>query len=110
MLGLGGVYCLVWFLHWWLRYLITEELKHVRRAGCLLGEEACIQWQPIKEDSFNHYILQISAFFKWCPTLNQILDLAYLRISLLGQLSSVKIVCLDPCRQTQCSLLELHCH
>lgn len=63
-----------------------------------------------QEPGFNHDILQITAFFKQCPTLNQILDLAYLRISLLGQQSSVKIVCLDPCRQIQGSLLELHCH
>lgn len=63
-----------------------------------------------QEAGFNHDILQITASFKGCPTLNQILDLAYLRISLLGLQSSVKIVCLDPHRQNQCSLLELHCH
>lgn len=34
-----------------------------------------------QEAGFSHDILQITASFKGCPTLNQILDLVYLRIS-----------------------------
>lgn len=30
-------------------YLITEELKSVRGAGHLLGEEAYTQWQPTRK-------------------------------------------------------------